>query len=87
MTDQALKPDLSVVDCQIPECRAGKRSSLATCSLSIPISPKFPNYVRKRTPNVRFLHHKNPVLPTHYIDYQCIILFGTVIVVLIKQKL
>ena len=22
-TDQALKPDLSIVDCQIPECRAG----------------------------------------------------------------
>ena len=29
MTDQALKPDLSIVDCQIPECRAGKRGTLA----------------------------------------------------------
>ena len=29
MTDQALKPDLSIVDCQIPECRTGKRGALA----------------------------------------------------------
>ena len=42
MTDQALKPDLSIEYCQIPECRAGKRGTLigiGSTGMSVLITP------------------------------------------------